>query len=685
MNRYIWAIFLSSLSLAAFAQKDKQSSYNYQRGVEAVEKGNLDEGIEYLKKEISSDKNNGYAYGWLQSAYMNKKDYSSSLTMSDMALKHLPQKDKSFIGWVYNARADAFCYLGEREKALDNYNQSIKCCPDNAEYLAGRADLLYRMEKYDESNSDYEKISEIDTGSALGFAGLGRNCIRQEKLNEAVMYFTKALKLNPEQSQYFAFRAQAYLGLNDIHSCTDDIVKALDIDNNDKAYDMMTDLHGEGLNEILMKLSIKQTKEPADDRWSYYRGLVYENDKQYKNALECYKKGFAIDNTPFFYARMSNCYSELGAQEDALRMIDLAIASDSTSSEYHYDKADILYYMGKGKEAIGEMTVYIEAEPDWAGGYYRRGFYKDNMGDVDGAIEDYSYSIMLKPDFAYSYLGRADMYLRKGERDLANRDYEQVIKMDTIIGNNNCAHYAYYALGMKDKALEFTNRILEKNKNPGNWYDAACLSARMGDKEKALEYLRKCLDMGYNKLVHIHLDDDMNLIRQTPEFISMMKEYSERNKENLKAISDVHDSDYTEQLVEIPFQKEGDMLMVKCTINNLPLHFIFDTGCSDVSISQVEANFMMKNSYLTSKDVVGKTHFSDASGNISEGTVLNLKKVRFGELELNNVRASVVKNQKAPLLLGQSILGRLGKIEIDNSGHKLKVTRQIKSEKANKD
>jgi predicted aspartyl protease len=41
---------------------------------------------------------------------------------------------------------------------------------------------------------------------------------------------------------------------------------------------------------------------------------------------------------------------------------------------------------------------------------------------------------------------------------------------------------------------------------------------------------------------------------------------------------------------------------------------------------------------------------------------------------LENVRASVVRNQKAPLLLGQSVLSRLGKIEIDNSNHLIKIT-----------
>ena len=100
---------------------------------------------------------------------------------------------------------------------------------------------------------------------------------------------------------------------------------------------------------------------------------------------------------------------------------------------------------------------------------------------------------------------------------------------------------------------------------------------------------------------------------------------------------------------------------MKCDINGLPLHFVFDTGAADVSISQVEATFMLKNGYLSSNDVVGKQRYIDANGDVTEGTVINIKKVNFGGMHLSNVKASVVRNQKAPLLLGQSVLSKLGK------------------------
>jgi len=69
-----------------------------------------------------------------------------------------------------------------------------------------------------------------------------------------------------------------------------------------------------------------------------------------------------------------------------------------------------------------------------------------------------------------------------------------------------------------------------------------------------------------------------------------------------------------------------------------------------------------------------------ANGEVSAGTVVNLRNVNFGGLDLDNVRASVVHNQKAPLLLGQSILNRLGNIKIDNANRVLKITYKKKVE-----
>mgnify|MGYP002626559774 CR=1 FL=1 len=174
---------------------------------------------------------------------------------------------------------------------------------------------------------------------------------------------------------------------------------------------------------------------------------------------------------------------------------------------------------------------------------------------------------------------------------------------------------------------------------------------------------------GYNRTLRQCLNiDDQGKMSALNLVIEELQKYTKVNSEDV-----ILQSKET-ITTEVPFTKDSGVCKVKCSVNGLPLHFIFDTGASDVTISMVEATFMLKNGYLDDNDVVGSQRYMDANGNVSVGTTINLKEVNFGGLNLTNVRASVVRNQKAPLLLGQTVLGRLGKIEIDNSANVLKIT-----------
>lgn len=119
----------------------------------------------------------------------------------------------------------------------------------------------------------------------------------------------------------------------------------------------------------------------------------------------------------------------------------------------------------------------------------------------------------------------------------------------------------------------------------------------------------------------------------------------------------------------IYMQKDGGVFTVPCSVNGLQLKFIFDTGASDVSISLTEANFMLKNGYLKIEDILEKQNYTDATGNISEGTKINIRKIEFEGYTLYNVKASIVHTLSAPLLLGQTAMAKLGKFQLDpNNG-----------------
>jgi clan AA aspartic protease (TIGR02281 family) len=118
---------------------------------------------------------------------------------------------------------------------------------------------------------------------------------------------------------------------------------------------------------------------------------------------------------------------------------------------------------------------------------------------------------------------------------------------------------------------------------------------------------------------------------------------------------------------KISMTKEGGVYTVPCKVNGLPLKFIFDTGASDVSISLTEALFMLKNGYLKKEDIGESVYYSIANGDVAKGTKLNIKEIEFAGLKLYNIEASIVHETTAPLLLGQSVISKLGKIQLDGN------------------
>jgi clan AA aspartic protease (TIGR02281 family) len=219
--------------------------------------------------------------------------------------------------------------------------------------------------------------------------------------------------------------------------------------------------------------------------------------------------------------------------------------------------------------------------------------------------------------------------------------------------------------------------ITEDPEDSGNYYDQACLYSRMGKLNEAVNALRRAFEKGYRRFPHIENDDDLDPIRELPAFIDLMDEYKAKHEAFLAEYMKENTSENAEeQISEVDMKKMySGTYEIPCQVNGLPLKMVFDTGASDVTISAVEANFMLKNGYLSDEDVKGKSQYMTASGDIHEGTILRLKEVQLGDTVLKNIEASVVHSQKAPLLLGQSVLEKFGTITIDNVNSKLIIKR----------
>ena len=677
MRQFILSILVLCSSVMLADNIKRPDSYNYSRGVEAINNNNAEEALDYLNKEINEHPDNGYAFAWIALVRNYNEEFGRALTAANIAVKKIPSKDKEYKAFAYGTRAQVYLNLEDTIQALKDYSQAINIVPDDDRFYNQRAQVYYEQGKYDLADKDYLKMISLKEGDVMGYMGIGRNANAQKRYEDAIKQFDYVVKLEPNYSSAYSFRAESYIGLKKYNEAIDDVISALGIDRDRKAFYELQELADSAFEQTVAKLKVQKIKEPNEQSWDYDLGIVYERAAKYNKAIAYYKESLEKESNIITVSRISSCYDDLGDYDKALEYCNQAIALDSVKTNYLYEKANILDNAGRTQEAIKTMSDYIANTPDEPAGYYQRGWFKDHSGDIEGALEDYTMAITLQPNVAYAYLNRGVLYRLKGENAKAESDFKQVVRLDSIPEEAECSFYAYYYLGQKDKAIEVLNTILDKDKK-GNCYDAACLYSVMGEKEKALSYLRQSLENGYRRFAHIKCDRDLNNIRNTEEFKVLLKEYEEKHLQEIAADADGDDSAYELKVEEIPFTQESGVCKVKCAINGLPLHFIFDTGATDVSISSVEATFMAKNDFLSSSDIIGKQNYQTADGNITEGTVINLKDVKLGSLHLNNIKASVVRNQAAPLLLGQSVLSKLGKIEIDNTKKVLRITHKQK-------
>ena len=677
MRQFILSILVLCSSVMLADNIKRPDSYNYSRGVEAINNNNAEEALDYLNKEINEHPDNGYAFAWIALVRNYNEEFGRALTAANVAVKKIPSKDKEYKAFAYGTRAQVYLNLKDTIQALKDYSQAINIVPDDDRFYNQRAQVYYEQGKYDLADKDYLKMISLKEGDVMGYMGIGRNANAQKRYEDAIKQFDYVVKLEPNYSSAYSFRAESYIGLKKYNEAIDDVISALGIDRDRKAFYELQELADSAFEQTVAKLKVQKIKEPNEQSWDYDLGIVYERAAKYNKAIAYYKESLEKESNIITASRISSCYDDLGDYDKALEYCNQAIALDSVKANYLYEKANILDNAGRTQEAIKTMSDYIANTPDEPAGYYQRGWFKDYSGDIEGALEDYTMAITLQPNVAYAYLNRGVLYRLKGENAKAESDFKQVVRLDSIPEEAECSFYAYYYLGQKDKAIEILNTILDKDKK-GNCYDAACLYSVMGEKEKALSYLRQSLEDGYRRFAHIKRDRDLNNIRNTEEFKVLMKEYEEKHLQEIAADADGDDSAYELKVEEIPFTQESGVCKVKCAINGLPLHFIFDTGATDVSISSVEATFMAKNDFLSSSDIIGKQNYQTADGNITEGTIINLKDVKLGSLHLNNIKASVVRNQAAPLLLGQSVLSKLGKIEIDNTKKVLRITHKQK-------
>ncbi|GAC1460995.1 MAG: hypothetical protein NVSMB70_06840 [Chamaesiphon sp.] len=140
----------------------------------------------------------------------------------------------------------------------------------------------------------------------------------------------------------------------------------------------------------------------------------------------------------------------------------------SENADIYYERGSIRnYYLGDVQGAIEDYTQAIQLNPNFANVYYERGLTRYKLGENQKAIEDYTQAIELNPNFADAYYERGSVRnYSLGDLQGAIEDYTQSINLNP---KNTEAYYerglARYYIGDKQGAKEDYAQVILLNPN----------------------------------------------------------------------------------------------------------------------------------------------------------------------------------------------------------------------------
>ncbi|MDZ4404584.1 tetratricopeptide repeat protein [Prosthecobacter sp.] len=187
-----------------------------------------------------------------------------------------------------------------------------------------------------------------------------------------------------------------------------------------------------------------------------------------------------------------------------------------------WQTADSLLMGGKAREAAVAYEKLIRQKPGDARAYMGRGRARWRLGELDGAIADFTKVTELTPKDATAYNNRALAYDNKGQRDLALADYARAIDLNpknALLYFNRAL--TWNAVKEPDKALaDYTMAIELDSKNGSFFVNRAELLTIRGEYEKAVEDCDKAIELNekdaaayfYRAMAHDQMGEDERVL-----------------------------------------------------------------------------------------------------------------------------------------------------------------------------
>ncbi|MCQ2324625.1 MAG: tetratricopeptide repeat protein [Paludibacteraceae bacterium] len=527
------------LSLLCVLSMQMMAQTNMELAKKALDNDDFSLVIEYTTKQIAEQPKDVEAYAYRAIAYGTIEEYGKALKDADMAIACWNKKCKDLtFADLYALRATVYEQIDELEKALADYNMAIKKDSKNVKSYINRAEFYYNTQLYEKAEADYRAALRMDEENSTIKIEIARCLLAQPKLDEAYSILNTLTKLEPRNEEACRLLALVYLYKEDIKEFIDQYILYLELASDG---DLSPLSHGAAVEYSYTIRAITRALNNSDNKayWLGVRARVERENAHYEEAVEDLKRmeiiyGDTIEN-PFVYYQMALSYDGLYDYPKSIKYYNLLLNYEErigSPNPFDYvNRADAYLNNNEVDKALADCDKALSLATEGVSHiYYVRGWINDMARNYEAAFDDYNKAIKADDGLSSTvYVMRGKKYLLyKNDSVRAKADFEMALQLDTTIEGGSNRHYALMYLGRITEAKAWIAKILDAEpEDVGQYYDAACLYARMGEKEKAVDFLRQAFDLGYRNLNHIAQDDDLDSLRDCKDFNELVNKYKQ--------------------------------------------------------------------------------------------------------------------------------------------------------------
>ena len=150
--------------------EERYYTENYNRGVELIDEGKLEESLTYFEAELKEHPKNPYAHFQISTVYCDLKMYDSAMVYIDNALKYMPNKNKMLRGLMHGIKADIHYHLEEWEERIEQLSLCLLELPNdtasNKDRIVAhkqRGETYYYLKQYELAEQDFKKAEELES------------------------------------------------------------------------------------------------------------------------------------------------------------------------------------------------------------------------------------------------------------------------------------------------------------------------------------------------------------------------------------------------------------------------------------------------------------------------------------------------------------------------------------------